>query len=224
MDRKGEEILEKRSLWYTIVLLIIIILCTWGFFEIADNFNSSQIHHFDSVIITYIQGYISAPVTSVMLWITFLGSTKWVAIITLLMVILLFIMRHRLLSIYLALTVAIGAGVFNQVLKYIFKRARPDIHRVIQEQGYSFPSGHSMGSMILYGSLAFILFKLYKHLWAKIVGAFLAVLLILCVGISRIYLGVHYPSDVVGGYSAGAVWVIISIVAFIFFEKRQNHK
>ncbi|KQL53795.1 phosphatidylglycerophosphatase [Heyndrickxia shackletonii] len=212
--------MKKRKIYLGVFLCILLVIFSWTFLEIANNFDGTQIRHFDRRIIDLVQGHISDRLTTIMLWITFFGSVKGVALITFIVCVCLYITRHRLLGMYLAITVALGAGGFNQILKLIFKRARPDIQPIIAESGYSFPSGHSMGSMILYGSLAFILFKAYNRMWAKILGVVVGVVLVFIIGISRIYLGVHYPSDVLGGYLAGAFWILICMIAFTYFEGR----
>ncbi|GER74538.1 phosphatase PAP2 family protein [Weizmannia acidilactici] len=212
--------MKNQAILKIILILLVLSLCTWIFFEIADNFNKAEIQNFDLPIISFVQGFISDHMTSVMLAITFLGSVQGAASITLIFVLILWIKKYRTLSIYLAVSVALGAGVFNRILKYIFKRQRPDIMRVIQETGYSFPSGHSMGSMILFGCLVFILFRVAKKQWSKFAGTLFAMFIVLNIGISRIYLGVHYPSDVVGGYAAGLIWVILSAMALMLFERK----
>ncbi|GER71080.1 phosphatase PAP2 family protein [Weizmannia acidilactici] len=212
--------MKNQAILKIILILLVLSLCTWIFFEIADNFNKAEIRNFDLPIISFVQGFISDHMTSVMLAITFLGSVQGAASITLIFVLILWIKKYRTLSIYLAVSVALGAGVFNRILKYIFKRQRPDIMRVIQETGYSFPSGHSMGSMILFGCLVFILFRVVKKQWSKFAGTLFAMFIVLNIGISRIYLGVHYPSDVVGGYAAGLIWVILSAMALMLFERK----
>ncbi|RIW35145.1 PAP2 family protein [Bacillus salacetis] len=115
------------------------------------------------------------------------------------------------------MTVALGGG-FNWLLKEYFKRQRPDIEALVEQGGYSFPSGHSMGSFILYGALAFAVFRLYDHRWSKFIGAAALLLLVLLIGLSRIYLGVHYPSDILGGFSAGGVWLAFSILVYTFIK------
>ncbi|TYR76673.1 phosphatase PAP2 family protein [Rossellomorea vietnamensis] len=114
-------------------------------------------------------------------------------------------------------TIALGGG-FNWLLKAYFKRERPDIEALVEQGGYSFPSGHSMGSFVLYGTLAFAVFRLYDHTWSKILGAAALMLLVLLIGLSRIYLGVHYPSDILGGFSAGGVWLLFSILVYTFIK------
>ncbi|KYD08525.1 phosphatase PAP2 family protein [Heyndrickxia sporothermodurans] len=216
--------MRKRTLTLGISAIFLIVIFIWAFFEIATGLNGTEIRSFDNQIISFVQGKISDRLTSIMLVITFFGSVKGVATITFLVILLLFFSRHRLLCLFLVITIGIGAGVFNRILKLYFKRERPDIHPIIQENGFSFPSGHSMGSMILYGSLGYILVKLAKHNWSKIFGLLVGLIIIFVVGLSRIYLGVHYPSDVVGGYIAGAFWLLICISIFEIVEKWHKRR
>ncbi|RLQ95254.1 phosphatase PAP2 family protein [Falsibacillus albus] len=212
---------NRIAIFKFLIVLGMISFFTWGFFEIADDYQDQEIRHFDSIIIEGIQNHVSPFWTHIMLGVTLLGSVKWIVILTSMTVMLLFLFKHRLLAVYVAVSISCG-GLFNWLLKWIFKRERPDIEPIIQEQGYSFPSGHSMGSFIFYGTLAFILFKLYKQKWAKIFGALLAIFLVFFIGISRIYLGVHYPSDIVGGFTAGAAWTTISIITYHFLDIRRK--
>ena len=103
-----------------------------------------------------------------------------------------------------------GAGSSGLALKYIVQRARPaGLLPAIAETGYSFPSGHSVASSVFYGFIAFILCRLYPR-YAKVVVA-TTVLVILAIGFSRLYLGVHFPSDVIAGYLLGGVWLLIGM-------------
>lgn len=216
--------MQRKVIWLGAIQILLLVVFIWVFWMIGTSLNGPQIRSFDNDIISKVQSNISDKLTSIMLVITFFGSVKGVAIISVIAIIILFITRHRLMCLFLALTIGLGAGVFNKILKLYFKRERPDIQPIIQEHGYSFPSGHSMGSMILYGCLAFVLFKVYKHKWAKLCGAIIGIIMILIVGISRIYLGVHYPSDVVGGYIAGAFWLIICFNTYVMIEKWKQRK
>ncbi|WP_083802829.1 phosphatase PAP2 family protein [Bacillus sp. SG-1] len=109
-------------------------------------------------------------------------------------------------------------GGFNCLLKEYFQRQRPGIEALIEQDGYSFPSGHSMGSFIFYGAMAFALFRLYDHTWSRVIGAAALMVLVLLIGLSRVYLGVHYPSDILGGFLAGGVWLAFSILVYTFIK------
>lgn len=95
------------------------------------------------------------------------------------------------------------------MLKLVFRRPRPDVLRLVEQSGYSFPSGHAMNSMIFYGLAAYLLVRRGRHWSRYLVAGFVAVLVLL-IGLSRIYLGVHYASDVLAGFLIGAGWLIIA--------------
>lgn len=105
-------------------------------------------------------------------------------------------------------------GLLNQILKNIVQRPRPTEFRMIDESGYSFPSGHSMASAAFYGFLIYLVYKKVKNKKLKITIITLLSLLIILIGISRIYLGVHYTSDVLAGFfvSISYLTIYISII------------
>ena len=183
--------------------------------------SKNKLAAFDNQVIGVVQSRISPVLTDVMLTFTFLGSVKWLTFAVLAGTLFLFIKRKWSLGIFFVLSSGVGS-LFNVLLKNIFKRQRPDLHRLITENSYSFPSGHSMGSFIFYGAIAYIILHYAHKKGAKTFGVVLMVLFILFIGISRIYLGVHYPSDVVGGYAAGGAWLSICIIGFRYYEYRRN--
>ncbi len=111
-----------------------------------------------------------------------------------------------------------GAGVLNILLKNIIQRPRPDGFRLVAESGYSFPSGHSMISMAFFGLVIWMVWHYHKddvmrYVWCAVFG-----LIIALVGISRIYLGVHYASDVIAGFCVSIIWLVFytKIIAPLF--------
>lgn len=144
--------------------------------------------------------------------ITVLGNTTTVVVIVGLLLILLKKQEKYLLGITILSTVGI-----NQLLKFIFHRARPEHLRLIVEKGYSFPSGHAMISIALYGFIIYCIYKKVSNSWIKSYFIFIFLLLIIGIGLSRIYLGVHYPSDILGGYT-------LSLIILLFIiEKVPNY-
>lgn len=101
--------------------------------------------------------------------------------------------------------------IINQTLKFILQRPRPTEYRIIDETGYSFPSGHSMLSMAFYVFIIYLIYKNVKNKYLKITLITILSLLILMIDISRIYLGVHYTSDVCAGFLISASYLIIYI-------------
>lgn len=137
--------------------------------------------------------------------ITKLSETP--VLITIIVITLLTIKNKKI-----ALTIPINLSlivIINQILKQVFKRARPIGYRLLEIGGYSFPSGHAMTSTAFYGLLIFLTYKYIKNKNLKIALIILNILTIIGVGISRIYLGVHYCSDVLVGQAISIIYLII---------------
>ena len=138
--------------------------------------------------------------------ITKAGNTIPVACITVICL-LLWKKKERFI---LGLSILVNL-LLNQGLKYLVHRPRPEHFRLIEQNGYSFPSGHAMMSVALYGVLIYYIYKKMENKYLKVAAMSLLSLLIFGIGCSRIYLGVHYPSDVIAGYSLALVILIIVI-------------
>ncbi|MNI21098.1 putative undecaprenyl-diphosphatase YbjG [compost metagenome] len=182
-----------------------------GFGLLALSISEDRISKVDHMIISVIQGLESPILTSIMKFFTFTGGGTPVVIVSLVVGLLLFKILHHRRELILFIWVVIGSSLLNDALKLIFHRARPELHRMIDVNGFSFPSGHSMAAFSLYGVMAFLL---WRHTLTSIGRGVLiafSVAMILMIGISRIYLGVHYPSDVLGGFLASGCWLSISI-------------
>jgi membrane-associated phospholipid phosphatase len=159
----------------------------------------------------------SDPATLFFLTFTHIGGPASLAVIVLGIAAFLFVRKHRGLALYVAVTGSM-AGLINLLLKEMFARARPDLAEALRKaSGYSFPSGHAMGSMVVLGSLAYVVARL-RGRW-RLRAATIAALLssIVAVGLSRVYLGVHWISDIAAGYAAGMVWLVVATVTFEAF-------
>ena len=115
--------------------------------------------------------------------------------------------------VYLIFSNLVIITALNQLLKNILQRPRPTEYRIIEETGYSFPSGHSMISMAFYGYIIYLIYKYVKNKYIKWFSIVLLSILICSIGISRIYLGVHYTSDVLGGFLISVSYLVIYISA-----------
>ncbi|MBM7647809.1 undecaprenyl-diphosphatase [Bacillus ectoiniformans] len=215
---------NKRTWLYYSVLIALLIFFTWGFAEVVDALKENEVQNFDHLIIKEVQSWINEGRTSRMVFITNLASVRFLAAGTIIITAFLLFKKRWHYAMFFLLTVSLGAGLFNKWLKAMFQRQRPEILPLIEQGGYSFPSGHSMGSFIFYGAIAFLLYELLDKGWSRLIGAAFAVALIFLIGLTRIYLGVHYPSDVIGGYTAGAAWLTFSMAAFHYFEYRVNKR
>jgi len=184
------------------------------FFIVTIMITTDHIAWFDDAVIRAVQGMENESLTSVMKFFTFIGSSLMAVILSVLaFFFLMVVLKHR--SELIMFLVAVGGSeVWNLLLKHIIQRARPNTHRLIEITGYSFPSGHSMAAFSLYGAFAFLVWRHIPFLAGRIAMMAAGIALTLMIGISRIYLGVHYPSDVLGGYLASAAWLMTSIALF----------
>ncbi|MCA1058503.1 phosphatase PAP2 family protein [Rossellomorea aquimaris] len=208
---------------FVAVSFVCLMVFTWGFVSIVEEWKENEIARFDNGVFDIVRGTISPKLTEIMTSITFLGGIKGITVFTVCVVLILLFMKKYPLALFVSITIVTGAG-FNGLLKWIFKRERPDIEALIQQGGYSFPSGHSMSSFIFYGSLAFILFRASDRKRYKWASVMVVATLVLLIGLSRVYLGVHYPSDILGGFTAGGAWLTLCITIYMYFYKRKHWK
>lgn len=203
------------------MILFIFFMFLIAFIFIASEIQIHALVQFDNFIISVVQSQISPLLTGIMKVFTFLGSVKWIGTVVLISALWLFIKKKWSLGWFILLSSGMGS-VFNIILKNFFKRQRPDIHRLISETGYSFPSGHSMGSFIFYGALLYMIIHYTRNKRRQTLAGIIIALLIFFIGLSRIYLGVHYPSDIIGGYTAGGAWLIICVMIYRYYEFRKR--
>lgn len=206
---------------YVFRILFIVLIGIAVFIGIAKWVTSRDVIAFDSTIIAFIQSFVSNQFTAVMIAISFFGSIKWIAFVLIIIACLLCWQKKYVLALFLLGTSGFGA-LLNKGLKWFFKRERPDILPIVIEKSYSFPSGHSMGAFLFYGSLAFVVLHLMKPSKVRTFAVLFFCLFILLIGISRIYLGVHFPTDVLGGYSIGLAFLFICIIIFRYYEEKTN--
>ncbi|MEW6497887.1 MAG: phosphatase PAP2 family protein, partial [Cyanobacteriota bacterium] len=115
---------------------------------------------------------------------------------------------------------AVGAAVLNNLLKILFGRARPELwERIVDVRQYSFPSGHAMISLVIFGMIGYLLSTKFPQWRGWIIG--LTIVLVTGIGLSRLYLGVHWPTDIVAGYAAGLVWLFACIFSLQVWQDRR---
>ncbi|KON70564.1 hypothetical protein AKG34_18525 [Peribacillus butanolivorans] len=211
----------KFQLSIAFVLSVIFLI---GFSIMAFTISAYEFLNFDRAVISFVQGLESPFLTTIMKVFTFIGSSSSIIILSLLVLFYLYkVLKHRL-ELVLFSAVVVGSTLLNLILKLFFQRARPDLHRLIEIGGYSFPSGHAMNAFTLYGILTFLLWRHISTMWGRTLLILFSVMMILTIGISRIYLGVHYPSDIIGGYLASGCWLAISIWVFQKYKESQKNK
>jgi len=189
------------------------------FLKVTRDVFQNDFAHFDIGVSRFILQFRNPLLTDVMNFISFLGSAEFMVPVAILVIVLI-ISRYRHEAILFTITMFIGV-LINYILKLIFKRPRPDIAPLFFPHTYSFPSGHAMNSFVFYALIAFYVFRFTRDKKISYMVSFVAILLIFLIGISRIYLGVHYPTDILGGFLAGFWWFVTIIViekTIVFFR------
>ncbi len=190
---------------------------------LASEMLDGDTRRLDEAVREFVHGFAFPALTGVMQLASFLGSTLFLTVFGVIIVVALYLRKHRRGAILFTLT-TIGASILLFTLKLAFRRVRPaPFFDTLLPVSYSFPSGHSLASFCFYGALATILTARTDKLRLQILVWMAAAAMILFIGISRIYLGVHYPSDVVAGYAVGLIWVMtIAISDKLVRAKDEN--
>ncbi len=214
MKERIKDFIIKNLKW------IILFICLIGFLALAEDVFNKEIMKGDIIGYKMVSTFlISDFATPIAKFITNFGGAIFLIILTILLLVVLKNKKVRL-SICTNLVVV---TILNQLLKRLLQRPRPTEFRIIEENGYSFPSGHSMVSMAFYGYLIYLIYTFVKNEYLKWISIVLLSLLICLIGISRIYLGVHYTSDVLGGFLISISYLVIYISASNkFFKERKD--
>jgi undecaprenyl-diphosphatase len=192
---------------------LVALLAGWVFGRIADwVFASEATRSADRWAQEVAARWRTPGLTAFMRLMALLGKLWMLGLLSVPVGVALFRARaHRRLYAFAATMV--GGALLNPALKEVFRRARPSgIDALATSHGYSFPSGHAMGATLLFGSLAYVVYFSIDHSRRmRLFAVVLCVLMILSIGASRVYLGVHYLSDVVAGFAAGLCWVAVCL-------------
>ena len=198
---------------------LILYICLIVFLIILINVLNGNIEVFDAKIYEYISSLKSNFMTRFFKSITRFGDAEILIIIA---VICLIFIKNKKIGASTAINLA-SIGLLNHILKIIIQRPRPPIEfRMVEESSFSFPSGHSMASMAFYGLIIYFVFKHIKNKPAKITICTALSIFIVFIGISRIYLGVHYASDVIAGFIASIAYLIIYIRVVLKLIERNK--
>lgn len=169
----------------------------------------------DSSIQTAIRYNITNQTTTIFKAITQMASLPTTIVLCLISLIYLYLIRERVAAVWLLAGTISIPGILVPLFKLVYSRERPLLEHLVNETSNSFPSGHSATAIVFFGSLAIIFWQILKKMAFKITIVVIAILIIISVGISRIYLGVHYPSDVLAGFLIGGAWLAFSYPIFI---------
>ena len=219
--REKEEIMKENVIkfiknnWRWMLLFI----CLIGFLALAEEVFHQEIMNGDivgyDIVSKLFKFNVSTPIAK---FITNFGGAIFVISLT---TILFFVIKDKKIRISIIANLGI-VTILNQIIKFIMQRPRPTEFRIIEETGYSFPSGHSMVSLAFYGYLVYLIYKYINNKHLKRTLIIILSILICVIGVSRIYLGVHYTSDVLGGFLISMAYLIIYIELVNKFVLEKN--
>jgi undecaprenyl-diphosphatase len=185
--------------------LSISFILAWLLEEVLEK----QAFGFDTAWIYWVHGYANPSLDAMMLTITQLADARVVVVIVALTLGVLWWRNHRSEAKIFAMA-CLGAFILNNGMKLFFAKPRPHIFpSLISETSFSFPSGHALGGFVMYGFLAYLLSAHFPKFSKSIYT--LAVITIAAIGLSRIYIGVHWPTDIIAGYGVGYIWLMLCI-------------
>ena len=208
-----KEFIIKNLKW------IILFICLVCFLALVEDVFNKEIMNGDIIGHQVVSTFLTADFwTPVAKFVTNFGGATFLIILT---ITLLVLIKNKRIGLSIGMNLII-ITLLNQLLKRILQRPRPTEYRIIEETGYSFPSGHSMVSMAFYGYLIYLIYKYVENKYIKWGAITLLGVLICSIGLSRIYLGVHYTSDVLGGFLISISYLVIYISAINRFMINKN--
>lgn len=210
---------------FLVVGVAVILVCVAGFAALADEVMEGDTLAMDNAVLLWMNRHASPQLTGLALDVTALGAGTVVWLVVVVASVFLWTSRHRW-SVLLLWVSIVGSGLINTVMKMFFERPRPQLFpwRVPYAGLSSFPSGHSMTSMVCYATLAFLIARLVDSKFLRRFTFGVAGVIVLLIGLSRMYLGVHYPTDVLAGFAMGLAWAsfcALGIEALRYFRHRE---
>lgn len=225
--RKLKEILitkfsqYNKNLPYIITLIVALIIVVGGinlFIELTDTLPTEVLANYDTKVTQFVISYRNPFLTQYFRFVTEVGDLYGYLIVVVICFLISILVFKRWKYVAQTTLVLLLASVSNMILKRFIDRARPGIEHLVSVETLSYPSGHAMSAMAFYGFVAYLFYRFKMNIVLKITAILLLIILILSIGISRIYLGVHFPSDILGGYIAGFIWVVFCVLIFDMIE------
>jgi len=189
-----------------IIFLILFGIIAWGV-----HFESGWVTSFDLSWIERIQGAVSEGKTTFLMTLTELGNIRLIIVLTIIITIVLFFKRRYAEGLWLGGTILFCAAIMGKILKETFDRERPQFLQLVERSTESFPSGHATATTIFYGLIGLVIVLAATKAWKKFVAGFITLAWIVSILVTRVYLGVHFPTDVIAGFLYGMASVFLSV-------------
>jgi undecaprenyl-diphosphatase len=208
----------RRDRWKVSALLVLIglafsIIVMLALAEFHEEIAEPFLTQLDQLGMQIIHAHDTPPLTRLALTLGWIGSPATLVPAISIAATLLWLRQYRRDAVLLVAAMG-GSGILDTALKLHFRRIRPDVPwALVTEHSFSFPSGHSVGAVVLYGMVTYLLWSHLRSLWLRTVVIAGALLLIAGIGASRVYIGVHFPTDVAAGYLVGVLWLLTVVSA-----------
>lgn len=210
--------IKKSNLLLLEITIVSLLIggCLFLFLQLQRGILNKELLSIDLRILHSLYDIRSPLLNDIMKGVTNLGGGILIGF-GFLIVIYLVLKKYRLQGIRFTLVLCMS-GIINTLLKNIFQRPRPQFYPLITERDFSFPSGHAMDSFVFYMALSYLIYQITKNKKLFVLTTILSFLLVLLIGVSRVYLGVHYPTDILGGYICGFILSLsVRFIENIFF-------
>ncbi len=218
---KGKDVLSKKFrqdnpkvtyIFIAVIAIIIFIASIHLFLEITEDLKAKYMTDIDASVSHYITSFRSPELTKYFTLATNVGDSLGYICAFVIVTIVFYLMFDNWKYVVELAIISLLALSSNLILKQIIHRPRPISEHLVSVDTLSYPSGHAMSAMAFYGLLIYLFYTFKMNHFIKIIVITALVFIILSIGISRIYLGVHYPSDIAGGFVAGFIWVILCVL------------
>ena len=216
-NHPNEAVAQQRTktiAWHLLLGVLISGLSVWGFIVLWDlvTDRGDQASRFDISILLWMHQHQSPAFTTAARILAFIGSPPFVVGLAVVGAVAGLFRREIRGAAWTLPIAALGSGMLIQVVKVAVHRNRPNAFApLLHATGYSFPSGHSLIAVVVYGLLGYFAIRLLRGIASRLVITIVTAILIIAIGVSRVYVGVHYPTDVLAGWSAGIPWLIACI-------------
>ena len=211
----------KKLTLSVILMIALFLLCLWGLFIIADMIFEDKNLLFDDRVFEMLNPYVSNFNTGIMKVITFLGSQNFLMPANLFLIGYFLFFRENKKTAFKIAAISITSVVVMFSIKFFLQRERPLIPLISKVHGYSFPSGHTFTSVTFYGIIAYIIYKNVQQPFLKWSFIVLIILFIFLIGLSRVYLRLHYASDVLASFCLGLIWLLLAKWFLLKTEKSK---
>ncbi len=211
---------NNRNKYAIISSICLAVFCVIMFVYLVVKYKANKTFNIDNHFIRFSAKIRSDDLTDFLKMVTHFGSILTIAILS---VILFLLSKNKVVKIFSIVNVGF-VSVFCLIVKHLVQRPRPEGIALIEETGFSFPSAHTMGSVVFYGFLIFLILRCFKNKPLKFVISIIMSLTTLLIGYTRVYLGVHFATDVMAGVLAGIAYLVVAIIVFILLEQKIKDK